>query len=110
MGLLLNPKFGRNDPGTASGGYQVRERSVKQLSGGERRRIALALALAFGDLAAARGRLKCNLMVLDEVAPARPQVPWLVTGVFGSHDGRNAHGVDKLDSKGGHHKHTRPGV
>ena len=40
---------------------------MKQLSGGERRRIALALALAFGDLAAARGRLKCNLMVLDEV-------------------------------------------
>ena len=40
---------------------------MRQLSGGERRRVALALALGFGDLVAQRGRLRCNLVVLDEV-------------------------------------------
>lgn len=53
----------------------MRTRSVKQLSGGERRRIALGLALAFGDLAAARGRLQCNLMVLDEVGGSPLPIP-----------------------------------
>ena len=57
-------------PGGAGGEGSVRERSVKQLSGGERRRIALGLALAYSDLSAGRGRLKCNLMVLDEVGAA----------------------------------------
>lgn len=42
------------------------ERSLRQLSGGERRRVALALALGFSELVAARGRLRCNLIVLDE--------------------------------------------
>ena len=41
-------------------------RSLAQLSGGERRRVALALALGFADLVRSRGRLSCNLMVLDE--------------------------------------------
>lgn len=45
----------------------IRERSIRQLSGGERRRIALALALGFADLTAGRGQLRCNLVVLDEV-------------------------------------------
>lgn len=45
----------------------MRERSIRQLSGGERRRIALALALGFADLTAGRGQLRCNLIVLDEV-------------------------------------------
>lgn len=40
---------------------------ARQLSGGERRRIALALLLGFADLISARGRLQCNLIVLDEV-------------------------------------------
>ena len=40
---------------------------ARQLSGGERRRIALALLLGFADLISARGRLRCNLIVLDEV-------------------------------------------
>ncbi|KAK9812526.1 hypothetical protein WJX73_005975 [Symbiochloris irregularis] len=53
--------------GGPDGEATVRERTMKQLSGGERRRMALALALAYGELAAGRGRLKCNLMVLDEV-------------------------------------------
>lgn len=43
------------------------ERSVRQLSGGERRRVALALGLGFLDLAAQRGNFRCNLLVLDEV-------------------------------------------
>ena len=42
-------------------------RSLRQLSGGERRRAALALALAHADLAAARGGVHCDLLVLDEV-------------------------------------------
>ena len=49
------------------GSSEMRQRSVKQLSGGERRRVALALALGFTELAARRGRLRCDLLVLDEV-------------------------------------------
>jgi DNA repair exonuclease SbcCD ATPase subunit len=49
-----------------SSGGEWRERSVVQLSGGERRRAALALALGFSELAALRGALRCNLLVLDE--------------------------------------------
>ncbi|KAK9830414.1 hypothetical protein WJX72_011641 [[Myrmecia] bisecta] len=45
----------------------VRERSLRQLSGGERRRVALALALGFAELIGTRGRLRSNLIVLDEV-------------------------------------------
>ena len=43
--------------------------AARQLSGGERRRIALALLLGFADLISARGRLQCNIIVLDEVWP-----------------------------------------
>ncbi|PSC67536.1 ABC transporter (ISS) [Micractinium conductrix] len=49
------------------GSLEMRPRSVRQLSGGERRRVALALALGFSELAAQRGRLRSNLIVLDEV-------------------------------------------
>uniref|UniRef100_A0A061SMF6 Calcineurin-like phosphoesterase domain-containing protein n=1 Tax=Tetraselmis sp. GSL018 TaxID=582737 RepID=A0A061SMF6_9CHLO len=45
----------------------VVERSFRQLSGGERRRLALALSLGFVRLSAARGVFECNLLVLDEV-------------------------------------------
>uniref|UniRef100_A0A7R9VBR7 RecF/RecN/SMC N-terminal domain-containing protein n=1 Tax=Chlamydomonas euryale TaxID=1486919 RepID=A0A7R9VBR7_9CHLO len=41
-------------------------RSLAQLSGGERRRVALAMALGFADLVRQRGRLRCNVLVLDE--------------------------------------------
>ncbi|KAK9914871.1 hypothetical protein WJX75_001641 [Coccomyxa subellipsoidea] len=51
----------------ATGQTILRERSLRQLSGGERRRVALALVLGFAELISARGRLRCNLMVLDEV-------------------------------------------
>lgn len=40
------------------GSLELRPRSVRQLSGGERRRVALALALGFSELAAQRGRLR----------------------------------------------------
>ena len=43
------------------------ERSVSQLSGGEWRRIALALSLAFADFSRARLGIGCNLVVFDEV-------------------------------------------
>ena len=49
----------------AEGGWA--ERSVAQLSGGEWRRLALALSLAFADFAKQRTALGCNLLVLDEV-------------------------------------------
>lgn len=41
-------------------------RSVRQCSGGERRRVALALALGFGELAAERSGVSLDLLVLDE--------------------------------------------
>ena len=41
-------------------------RSLKQCSGGERRRVALALALAYGELAAERSAVRVELLVLDE--------------------------------------------
>jgi len=53
------------DVGGPAGAEPV-ERSIEQLSGGERRRVSLALTLAFNDLAASRGGLRCELLVLDE--------------------------------------------
>jgi hypothetical protein len=50
----------------AAGG-EMRQRSVAQLSGGETKRVALALGLGFAELAAARARLSSNVLVLDEV-------------------------------------------
>jgi ABC-type hemin transport system ATPase subunit len=50
-----------------SAGGELRVRSVSQLSGGEKKRLALALGLGFAELAAARGRLSSNVLVLDEV-------------------------------------------
>ncbi|KAF8071319.1 hypothetical protein HT031_001402 [Scenedesmus sp. PABB004] len=50
----------------AAGG-ELRERSVAQLSGGEKKRVALALGLGFAELVAARSRLTSNVLVLDEV-------------------------------------------
>ncbi|QDZ23408.1 P-loop-containing nucleoside triphosphate hydrolase [Chloropicon primus] len=43
------------------------ERSLSQLSGGERGRLGLALALGFSSLASLRSGIRSNLMVLDEV-------------------------------------------
>ncbi len=53
---------------------ELKERSLRQLSGGERRRVALALALGFAQLVSARGRLRCNMLVLDEVRDPRQNV------------------------------------
>lgn len=49
----------------------LRPRDVRQLSGGERRRLALALCLGYGELARRRRRLVCNVIVLDEVRPLK---------------------------------------
>jgi hypothetical protein len=51
---------------SADGSGQPVARTVSQLSGGERKRAALALALAFAEVAAARGRFRCNALLLDE--------------------------------------------
>ena len=53
--------------GGAKGEVKTVERSWATLSGGERQRVALAMSLAFADVAAQRGRLRCNLLILDEV-------------------------------------------
>ncbi|XP_073389591.1 uncharacterized protein [Physcomitrium patens] len=45
----------------------LENRSLRQLSGGERRRMALALALGYSQFASQRGGIQCNLLVLDEV-------------------------------------------
>jgi hypothetical protein len=53
-------------------------RSIAQLSGGEKKRVALALGLGFAEVVAARGRLTSNILVLDEVrvyCPARVPHP-----------------------------------
>ena len=42
------------------------ERSLRQLSGGERRRLAIGLALAYADVSARRLNVQSNLLVLDE--------------------------------------------
>lgn len=45
----------------------VRERSLRQLSGGQRRRCSLAFALAFADLAHERAGFQSSLIVMDEI-------------------------------------------
>lgn len=46
---------------------KIRERSLRQLSGGQRRRCSLAFALAFADLAHERAGFQSSLIVLDEI-------------------------------------------
>ena len=55
-----------SDQGNPAAPPQQVERLLGQLSGGERRRAALALALAFAEVSAARGGMQCDLLVLDE--------------------------------------------
>lgn len=64
VGLLLGLLTGCERNSQAD---RAMERSVRSLSGGERRRVALALAFGFADLVKMRGKLHCNVMVLDEV-------------------------------------------
>lgn len=49
---------------------RIRERSLRQLSGGQRRRCSLAFALAFADLAHERAGFQSSLMVMDEILQA----------------------------------------
>lgn len=46
---------------------KIRERSLRQLSGGQRRRCSLAFALAFADLAHERAGFQSSLIVMDEI-------------------------------------------
>lgn len=50
----------------AAGG-EMRERRLEQLSGGQWRRVSLALDLAFVEVVRRRGSLRCNMIVMDEV-------------------------------------------
>lgn len=45
---------------------EVVERSLRQLSGGERRRLAIGLALAYADVSSRRLNVSSNLLILDE--------------------------------------------
>eukprot|EP00981_Chlorochromonas_danica_P004005 scaffold760_cov178-Ochromonas_danica.AAC.7 len=44
-----------------------KERALSLLSGGQWRRVSLALDLAFTDMIRKKGFLRCNLLVMDEV-------------------------------------------
>ena len=50
-----------------SDGGELRDRALSQLSGGQWRRVSLALSFGFSDLLQQRAAFSCNLMVLDEV-------------------------------------------
>ena len=50
-----------------SGSGTYNERSLSQLSGGQWRRVSMALDFAFVELIRRRGILRCNMMVMDEV-------------------------------------------
>lgn len=75
--LLLNPtRPSKTKQGAAmeridktvevwAGGHFV-SRSLKSLSGGEQRRVALALSLAFSELGSERSNTRSNMLVLDE--------------------------------------------
>jgi DNA repair exonuclease SbcCD ATPase subunit len=43
------------------------ERTIQQLSGGQRRRFTVAMSLAYADFAAERVGLRSNMIVLDEI-------------------------------------------
>jgi DNA repair exonuclease SbcCD ATPase subunit len=45
----------------------MRERGLSQLSGGQWRRVSMALDLAFAEIIRRRGSLRSNLIVMDEV-------------------------------------------
>lgn len=51
--------------GNADG--KLKERGLSQLSGGQWRRVSMALDLAFAELVRRKGVLRCNLIVMDEV-------------------------------------------
>ena len=56
-----------------SGDGELRERALRQLSGGQRRRCSLAFALAFADLAHERAGYQSSLVVFDEILQSLDQ-------------------------------------
>jgi DNA repair exonuclease SbcCD ATPase subunit len=64
--VVLDDGGGDDGEGEGMTGVTEAERALEQLSGGERRRCALALAIAYAELAAQRGGLRSGLLVLDE--------------------------------------------
>ncbi|KAG2498517.1 hypothetical protein HYH03_003768 [Edaphochlamys debaryana] len=64
---LASTSSSTSSTGPSPSAPALRVRDVRQLSGGERRRLALALCLGFERLVRARRRLASSLLVLDEV-------------------------------------------
>ena len=58
---------------TASGHTVMHERSVRQLSGGERRRVALALSLGFASLIASRYLISRTVMLSASICSFCPE-------------------------------------
>ena len=50
---------------SADGMY--RERGLSQLSGGQWRRVSMALDFAFAEIIRRKGALRCNMLVMDEI-------------------------------------------
>jgi DNA repair exonuclease SbcCD ATPase subunit len=46
---------------------ELRERALAQLSGGQWRRVSMALDLAFAEAIRRKGTLRSNLIVMDEI-------------------------------------------
>ena len=46
---------------------KYRERALSQLSGGQWRRVSMALDFAFAEIIRRKGTLRCNLIVMDEI-------------------------------------------
>lgn len=72
---------------TATGEYK--ERALSQLSGGQWRRVSLALDLAFVEIVRQRGYLRSNILVADEIlthldAAGREAVGQLLKAMVGS--------------------------
>jgi hypothetical protein len=69
----------------------LRERSLSQLSGGQWRRVSLALDLAFADYVRDRGILRSNVLVMDEIlthldATGRHAVGTVLRRMVGAHN------------------------
>lgn len=71
---------------------EVRERTLRQLSGGQRRRCSLSFALAFAELAHERAGFRSSMIVLDEImqsldAEGRVRIAKIIPRLLNETDG-----------------------
>lgn len=88
---------------SADGKY--RERGLSQLSGGQWRRVSMALDLAFAEIIRRKGALRCNLIVMDEVlthldSAGREAVGSVLRSMVATEDGRRGRGVKDSEVNG----------